>query len=508
MILQTHIFINITSRNITYFKNRGYDTTQNLLEVKIEDLARYSRVKIKIECDKCHKESVLTYNKYISNIERYGFYTCRKCSTIKKKITFNNNYGVDNPMKVKSIQEKGKKTKLDKYGDENYNNLEKHIQTNLELYGFEHHLQNENILNKQKETNLKRYGFESASKSLVIKEKIISSNNKIKFKKAVELYDNKYNLIIMSKKDDFFKIHCDKCGNDYEIRGNVLQLRLIYNNELCTICNPLGINNISQLEKELLSFIQENYNGVIITNNKKIIPSFELDIYLPELKLAFEFNGLYWHSELNKDKNYHKNKSDLCVGLGIQLIHVWEDDWVYKKEILKSMILNKLGKSKDKIFARKTEIKEVTDNSMVKNFLNNNHIQGFVGSKIKIGLFYENELVSLMTFGELRKLMNLKSSENKYELIRFCNKLNSNVIGGASKLFKYFIKTYSPEYISSYADRSYSNGNLYKQLGFVLDKITPPNHYYIKDNIRKHRFNFRKSNLIKKGFDQTKRQKK
>lgn len=504
MILQSHTTINITPRNITYFKEKGYDTSNPILEVKIEDLARYNRSKIEVQCDECQTKYTISYNKYMDNFERYGFFTCKKCSTIKKKMTFNTNYGTDNPMKLDVIREKGKKTRFDLYGDENYNNLEKHIQTNLKLYGVEHHLQNESILSKQKETNLKRYGFESACQSKEVRDKIIKSINKTKSRQSVELYKDKYDIDILSSDSEFYEIKCDKCNEVYCIRKNVIQLRLLYSNELCTHCNPIGIANISQTEKSILSFIKDNYDGVVVDNSKKIISPYELDIYLPDLNLAFEFNGLYWHSELYKPNDYHKMKSDLCNEKDIQLIHIYDDDWLYKESVIKSMILNKLGKTKNKIYGRKTEIREIDDNELVKKFLTENHIQGFVGGLVKVGLFYDNELVSLMTFGKLRKMMNLKSSEGKYELLRFCNKINTNVIGGASKLFKYFIKKYNPEYISSYADRGYSNGKLYKQLGFELLGLTPPNHYYIVNNIRKHRFNFRKSNLIKQGYDSDK----
>ena len=502
MIIDKKVLINITERNITYFKEKGYIINlKDSIEINIEDLKRFSRVLVKIKCDQCGKESTMKYNKYMDNFDRCGFYTCKKCSYTKKKISNNINFGVDNPMMLSEFINKGKQTKKEKYGDENYNNNEKHIKTNLEKFGVKHHLQNKNILDKQKKTNLIKFGVEHACQNIDVKQKIKYKLNKTKFNQSVELYKSKYNLIIKDKKDSKFIIKCDKCNNDYEIIGNVLQLRLIYNNEPCTICNPLGINNISQEENNLYMFIEENYNGTIIKNTKKIISPYELDIYLPELNLAFEFNGLYWHNELYKDKNFHKMKSDMCDEKGIQLLHIYDDDWLYKSETIKSMILYKLHKVENKIFARKTEVKEITDNKLVKDFLETSHIQGFSNSSIKLGLFYNDELVSLMTFGKLRKIMNMKSVDNTFELIRFCNKLNTNVIGGASKLFKYFLENYDYTEIISYADRSYSNGGLYRQLGFELQNITPPNHYYIINNQRKHRFNFRKSELVKNGYD-------
>jgi hypothetical protein len=194
-------------------------------------------------------------------------------------------------------------------------------------------------------------------------------------------------------------------------------------------------------------------------------------------------------------------KTESCLEKGIQLIHIWEDKWNYKQDIVKSMILNKLVKTPNKIFARKTQIKEINDNILVRNFLETNHLQGFVGSSVKLGLFYENELVSLMTIGKKRNLMKSKSQEGEYELLRFCTKLNINVIGGASKLFKYFLKNYSFTEITTYADRSHSQGNLYETLGFEFVSKTPPNYYYVVDGVRKHRFGFRKDVLIKEGYD-------
>jgi hypothetical protein len=151
--------------------------------------------------------------------------------------------------------------------------------------------------------------------------------------------------------------------------------------------------------------------------------------------------------------------------------------------------------------ARKCEVREIFDNKLVRNFLEMNHLQGFVGSKIKLGLFYNNELVSLMTYGSYRKAMGKKGSDSSYEMLRFCNKLNINVIGGASKLFKYFIKNYDPIEVISYADRSWSNGDLYIKLGFKFIHKTNPNYYYIINGNRKHRFGFRKDVLIKNGAD-------
>ena len=136
---------------------------------------------------------------------------------------------------------------------------------------------------------------------------------------------------------------------------------------------------------------------------------------------------------------------------------------------------------------------------MTREFLEKNHLQGFVGSKIKLGLFYEGELVSLMTFGSLRKSLGYNNSDNSWELLRFSNKIGLTIVGGASKLFSHFIKKYSPENVISFCDYSRSTGNLYKKLGFDFSHLSDPNYYYIVDGLRKHRFNYRKDRLVKNG---------
>ena len=176
---------------------------------------------------------------------------------------------------------------------------------------------------------------------------------------------------------------------------------------------------------------------------------------------------------------------------------------MYKKDIVKSRILNLLGLNKDKIYGRKTEIREVLSKES-NLFLTENHIQGNVNSKIKLGLFYNNELVSLMTFGDLRKNMGGVVNKGDYELLRFCNKLNTTVIGGADKLLKHFIKHYQVKKLISYADRRWSKGNLYEKLGFEFIHDSKPSYFYIINYKRENRFKYRKDVLIKEGYDTNK----
>lgn len=256
------------------------------------------------------------------------------------------------------------------------------------------------------------------------------------------------------------------------------------------------------MKEEITRLILDNYNNNdVLLGDSSLLNDDVLDIYLPKLNLAFEICRLYNHSELYKDKNYHIKKADRCKELGVQIVFIWEDDWIQRKEVVKSMIFNKLGINTVKIYARKCQVKEIKNSKIATNFLDENHVQGHIGSYIKLGLYHGDELVSLMTIGKKRKFMNTNSVEGEYELLRYCNKRYTNVVGGASKLFKYFVKNYDFNEITTFADRSYSDGNLYEVLGFTFEHKTNPNYYYIVDGNRKHRFGFRKDVLVKQGFD-------
>jgi hypothetical protein len=262
----------------------------------------------------------------------------------------------------------------------------------------------------------------------------------------------------------------------------------------CPKCSMM----ISHYEIELGDFIasiigEEN----IIRNDRTILDGNELDIYIPTKNIAFEFDGLYWHSEIKKpDKNYHLKKTNICENKGIQLIHIFEDEWIHKNDICKSRIKNLLGVS-ERIYARKCKIIEV-DKKDAKKFFIDNHIQGNVNAKIIYGLKYNNEIVSMMSFGELRKNLGQKATKGHFELLRFANKQNTTVIGGASKLFNHFIKMNNPIEITSYADRRWSKGNLYEQLNFEYSHNSDPNYFYVINDERKNRFGFRKDILISK----------
>jgi len=488
MIITKEIKIIATGKLLSHLREKGYDIKSHQeLTICVSDLPKNTRKKITAKCDKCGKVYDVMYKNYLQSLGNGNYFTCNECKGQKIKMTCNEKYGVDNVSQLKNVKDKKKETLYTNYNT--YNILDLSKETIKEKYGVDNVFQSEIIKEKIKKTNLEKYGVENPQQSKIIQ-----------LKSSQKIYGG-LKIIDLNFSEKNYTILCDKCGNTYKIGFDLLNKRIkIHKTEPCLICNPLHTQK-SDKENRLYKFIKDNYNGEIISSDREILKPQELDIYLPELKLAFEFNGVYWHNELYKEKNYHLEKTKKCEEQDIQLVHIWEDDWNYKQEIIKSMILNKIGVTHNKIYGRKTEIKEINDNKLIREFLDKNHLQGFVGSKIKIGLFYENELVSLMTFGKKRLFMNSNSKDGEYELLRFCNKLNTNVIGGASKLFNYFIKNYKPKEIITYANRSHSQGNLYEKLGFEFVSKTLPNYYYVIDGIRKYRFGFRKDVLIKEGYD-------
>ena len=207
-------------------------------------------------------------------------------------------------------------------------------------------------------------------------------------------------------------------------------------------------------------------------HDRTLISPKELDLVSHDHKLAIEVNGCYWHSTKFLDKNYHLDKTNAVEEKGYQLLHFWDYEINDRPELVKSMIASKLGLNRT-IYARKCSIISLTA-TQSKMFSQKNHIQGAAsGESVIYGLLYDNNVVSIMSFGISRFDKNYD-----WELIRFCNIMGTNVIGGASKLFKHFLVHHRGS-IMSYANRRISNGNLYKQLGFKEVSRTKPNYFWL-----------------------------
>lgn len=374
-------------------------------------------------------------NRKRTNLEKYGFEFHTQSEVIKEnnKLSLLEKYGVDNISKLESIKEKKKESILEKYGCE-YNSQRYDVRINLK----NNINKNRDLINDVNQERLFLY----------ISNKILS-----------------FGLNLISVKSSNYLVKCLE-GHEFKIHKDMLNDRIRNRNTICTLCNP--INSSSDSELQVLNFIKENYGGVVISNDRKLIGK-ELDIYLPDLGLAFEYNGLFWHSDLYKDKNYHLNKTNSCENINIKLIQIWEDDWIFRNDIVKSRILHLLGRSK-KIYARKCEI-ELVSNRDSKEFMISNNLYGYIKSDISVGLYCDNNLVCLVTF-------------NGCEITTFCSSLGFVVIGGFSKLLNYIKKKYNPVFLIIDVDRCWSNGNLYKDFGFTFKEYREPNCYVVIKNRR------------------------
>ena len=420
-----------------------------------------------------------------NNMEKYGVEFTQSLTDVRDRIknTMMDRYGVESSFQSGILREKSKNTMMNRYGVDvyakSYEFLDKVKKTNLEKYGVEWIMESDIFKNKSKESSINNHGVDNIAKSEFHRRdfKITNDPNYIKY-----LYGG------------LSLLKCER-GHEFEIPTTIYRNRTINNTPICTVCNPIGESS-SIKEDELYRFICDNYKGEVIKSYRDKI---EIDIYLPKLNIGFEFNGIWWHCELYKDNKYHYNKTLFFREKGIEIIHIWEDDWDNRKDIIKSMILNKIGKS-SKVGARKCEIREV-DNKKCKEFLNLNHIQGWCVSKYRYGLYYENDLLSIITFGALRKNLGQVDKPGSYELLRLCTKKNISISGGPSRLLNHFIKEIKPSELISYSKNDYSTGNVYNKLGFKDGGQTEPNYYWVVNNNRENRYKWRKDILVKMGYD-------
>jgi len=350
-----------------------------------------------------------------------------------------------------------------------------------------------------------------ASRTGKIRNKIWTNSDKFKnniektLKKHLDYY-KKYQDITLLDKIDYLKMregttkfHCGACDRDF-FRENFTGY------VSCPHCIKAGV---SMPEKKIRNMLMKLMPDEEPVYNKKCLPqinsnyNLEIDILYKNKGIGIEYNGFYSHNEENKNNNYHKYKTEESEKQGIQLIHIFEDEWHSKQNIVKSRLKAIFKLPVRQIYARKCIIREINGN-IEKDFLNDNHLQGYTPSKLKYGLYYNEELVSVMTFSSKRYSISGKHEDNVYELLRFANKLETNIVGGASRLFKYFLRNNTVKKVVSYADRRWSQGKLYDKLGFNHIRNSNPNYFYLIKGQRESRLKYQKHKLVEQGFDKNK----
>lgn len=311
--------------------------------------------------------------------------------------------------------------------------------------------------------------------------------------KTIEKYKNIFtelDFATLSYNDGLVELQCNKCDTIH-----TRSIKSYHHGRMCRGCFPtLNSNN----ENELYNYL--NSLGVkIIRGDKSILAgNFEIDFLLPDYAIGIEYNGLYWHSEKNgKGKFYHLTKRNKCLEKGIKLIQIFEDEWLNKPEIVKNRLKAILGISNNQ-YARNGIIKELSSKE-AKDFIDLHHIYGYTPASLKYGLLINDNIEAVMTFTRPTKAKNQLSSNYDYELSRYCS--NGRILGGASKLFKYFVNEINPNKVVSYSDLRWGIGNLYENLGFEFSGNTLPNYWYTADyKSRIYRFNLRKNELDDKNL--------
>lgn len=537
-------------KRITKIEKYGNENYVNIEQIRATKLERYG------------DENYNNIEKRINTCrERFGVdsYMETEQFVSESQQTKQDRYGdknYNNPEKNKSTKlvrygdpvfcnhDKARQTKLERYGDPEFSNKEKRYANNLVKFGSITPFGSEAVQNKKRETVRNKYGVDNVFMIPEVKEKIkktirekygvdhITKNQDVRKKLSKSIkssWDKKdkslrdkirLNNSISKSPDDvinsFIKDdriyytckcphnECNKCvEKTYECPSNIHSNRSNTNIELCTKLMPIQYDRISGTTIELyVCRILDSLNIIYKTNDRTILNGKELDIYIPEKNLAIECNGIYWHSL--KEPSFHYRKWKQCKEKGIQLLSIWEDQIINKPEIIKGLILSRLGIYDTRIQARQCVFKEVSSKESME-FLEKNHLQGQLGGSVRYGLYYKGELVSLMVFGKKRKALGSKDEKDKWELYRYCNKIGIHVTAGASRLFKHFLKNHPGCIVESFSSNDISMGNLYKKLGFGLEKEQNGSYWYIDKMMqRHHRYTFRKDILIKNGADPNK----
>jgi len=437
---------------------------------------------LKMESIYCMYGHRMKFNGY------HNEYTCKKnCqhSINKKHNTMMEKYGVEHAHQSDKIKEKFKDTLLKRYGSDSLYKAfnEKRTATNIKKFGHKTPLESLEIHNKTVKTYRENTGFSNPFC------KFNSEEYRAEFrKKAIETYQTNN-----PKLYDYKLIYDTLSENSYTKASQILGLYPAHLKNVATQMNWEHLLPKKSSYEQLVEQFLVNNNQKFVINTRSIIAPYELDFYLPDLKVAIEINGLRWHSEhfANKDRYYHLQKTKLCKEKDIRLIHIFEDEFNNHQETVFSIISTVCGIPKHKVYGRKTQVKEISS-SEARQFCEKYHLQKYASASIKYGAYYENKLLAVMTFKRDR--------DSIYELSRYCVHPEYMLIGIAQKMFSAFLAANVHSEIYTYSDNRYFTGNLYEQLGFKYVHDTLPNYWYFNDStVRHHRLRFTKQRLVKNG---------
>lgn len=356
-----------------------------------------------------------------------------------------------------------------------------------------------------KQTIIDRYGSLEAYYNLRIEQ--MKNIRKDTTRQEITERLDKMGYDYVDDEDRFVIAKCHRCQHEFQIPRQSVNINYRSRHfTFCPHCDYKDNTYRSNFEKDVLNEVRELLPDKTIYANMHF-GQYEVDIYIPDLKLVIECNGLYWHSELYKDTVYHyKKKQELEEKFGLRVVYIWEDAWFYQHDIVIARLKAKMGLN-ETVYARKCEVRKVSAKN-AREFLGLYHIQGYVNSSINYGLYYNNELIEIITLGKSRKAVS-KQNHCEYELYRLCSKPGISVTGGFSKLIKAFKEEYASKIIS-FVDLSWSDvdGGGYKKAGFeIIGKSGAEYWWFNKKNrapIRENRLRFQKHKLVDEGYDNSK----
>ena len=511
MLVRVHPWMENKKRAYWFAKNGLYEGKRCKACGKLltYDQARHSHEYCSEKCATNHSDVQDNYRRKC--LAKYGVTNPMKTDEVKSRQqnAMLIKYGVENPSQVDEFKEKRRQTNLERFGSEYYlgsnDCREKTRATSLERYGVEHPMKSVAVQDRLKRAFVEKYGVDNPSKNEEVRRKIGENTRHARYQAILRRYSDK--VVPLFSEEEYVRVQgtecmwrCVQCGTEFEDHrhGGHCAYRRGSWFPLCPVCYP-PMSGTSHGEQEIAGFVKGIYDGAVFENCRNVIAPYELDVYLPEKRVAIEFDGLFWHSEaVGKDEHYHLMKTEKCLERGIRLVHVFEDEWKEKREIVEDRIRSILGIGQKSIFARKCVVRDI-DSKTANEFLNANHLQGCCNSSIRYGLFHNDEIVAVMTFGKPRFNKNYD-----WELVRYASKIGCHIVGGASKLLACFRKEHSGS-IVSYADRRYSDGHLYEKLGFVQVGVSKPSYCYVKGAQKLNRYACQKHKLpalLGDGYDE------
>jgi len=392
------------------------------------------------------------------------------------------------------VREKTEATCVEKYGHRtnflSEENKEKQRATCLEKYGVDNFAKSKLFTVRNEKTCMDRYGVKNVALFPEFKDKMDATNQARYGRKRKSQAHIPEHIIALKDDEAIMRSWF------YDLKMPVSEIAEILNVSVSQLCvhfrNNLNIDisrhNISTIERKVGEYIT-SLSIEFESSNRTIIKPKELDIFVPSYNIAIEINGIAWHGELRgKNNTYHLEKMNKCNAQQIRLIQILDHEWNNKQDIVKSRLSGIFGKN-TRIWARKCIIKPISA-AESRAFFEKCHIQGYSSQSVAYGLFYENILVSAMSFCKSRY-----NKKYQWELLRYANCLNTNVIGGAGKLFAHFKKIENPISVISYCDLRWNTGNLYEKIGFNKIKQSGPNYMYTKNGNLYSRIKFQKHKL-------------